>query len=101
MLVCHEALLQRFITNQNAAKNYLYNSGIKQFKGLIRNLTTGGGADAGDDGGSGLGSGTYLVNITQYDMFVETLLYYDPMLMIHGNKHLAALQIKDGVLNPL
>ena len=41
------------------------------------------------------------MNINQYDMRVETLLYYDPMAMIHGNKHLQAVKIKDAVLDPI
>lgn len=84
MLICNEKLLQKFITNQAAVRNQELNNGVKQFKGILRNF----GARP-LEGLSGIGRNTsFLVNINQYDMRVETLLYYDPMAMIHGNKHL-------------
>ena len=42
-----------------------------------------------------------MVNINQYDMYVETLLYFNPMSMIHGNKHLQREKIKEEVLLPI
>lgn len=63
---------------------------MKQFKGLLRHV------------GEGLGSAsTFMVNINQYDMYVETLLYFNPMSMIHGNKHLQREKIKEEVLLPI
>jgi len=94
MLICNELLLQKFITNQQAAKNQQFNNGVKQFKGILRNLKNALGA-------SGVSGSSYLVNVNQYDMDVETLLYYNPMNMIHGNTHLQPLKIKDEVLSHL
>tara|TARA_B110000285_G_C15026761_1_gene564549 strand:- start:273 stop:470 length:198 start_codon:yes stop_codon:yes gene_type:complete len=63
---------------------------VKQFKGLLGHV------------GEGLGSAsTFMVNINQYDMYVETLLYFNPMSMIHGNKHLQREKIKEEVLLPI
>ena len=52
-------------------------------------------------GAGGMAGSSYLVNVNQYDMDVETLLYYNPMNMIHGNNHLEPLKIKNDVLQPL
>ena len=38
MMVCNEALLQRFVDNSEAARTQQVNNGIKQFKGVLRNL---------------------------------------------------------------
>ena len=89
-MLCYESLLQKFITNQNACKNQLFNNGIKHFKGILRHLSDSLGA-----------SSSFLVNVNQYDMFVETLLYFNPLSMIHGNKHLDSKRIKNEVLQPI
>ena len=93
MMLCNELLLQRFVNNNEAAKNQLMNNGIRQFKGVLRNLQN------LQDGHEGIRS--WLVNVNQYDMHVETLLYYNPMTMVHGNKHINASKIKAEVILPL
>lgn len=40
----------------------------------------------------------FLVNISQYDMAVETLLYYDPLTLIQGNKHINTIEVKRQIL---
>jgi len=93
MLVCNEQLLQRFVDNTEAAKSQQINNGIKQFKGILRNLT--------NLRGEGSKIKSWLVNANQYDIHVETLLYYNPMAMIHGNGHLVESQVRQAVLQPL
>jgi len=36
---------------------------------------------------------SWLVNVNQYDIHVETLLYYNPMAMVHGNNHISKEQV--------
>ena len=93
MALCNELLLQRFVNNNHAAKNQLRNNGIRQFKGVLRNLP--------NLQGEHEGIRSWLVNINQYDMHVETLLYYNPMAMVHGNKHINPSKIKAEVILPL
>lgn len=92
-MVCNEALLQRFVDNSEAARTQQVNNGIKQFKGVLRNLP--------NLQGEGRAKRAWLVNINQYDIHVETLLYYNPMQMVYGNRHLDPLAVHRSVLLPL
>lgn len=97
MLVCNEALLQKFVSNLNALKLHQFNHGVKQFKGIVKNFGPG-----GLSGFSDIGYNTkYLLHINQYDMSVETLLYFDPMVLVQGNSHLNPVEVKRQVLEKL
>ena len=50
---------------------------------------------------SGRGARSWLVNVNQYDIHVETMLYYNPMAMIHGNRQLNASKVQQDALLPL
>ena len=92
MLVCNEQLLQRFVTNSDAAAHAMVNNGVKQFKGILRGLP---GLQEDQERAR-----TWLVNLNQYDLHVETLLYYNPMAMIHGNRQLQPALVVQQALRP-
>lgn len=89
MLICYEEKLMNFFSNQSASQQQIYNNGIRTFKGMVRHL---------EGFGPEFKSPALLLSINQYDMSVETLLYYDPMAMIHGNRNLDGSKVLGGVL---
>lgn len=92
MLLVNEGLLMQFLSNQTAVDQQLFNDGIKVDKGIFRNLT---------DFDPALKGTPLLLEISQYDFRVESLAYFDPLAMVHGNQHLNADEIMRDTLRPL